>query len=416
MVNRFLLILPLAFLTASVMAGAKTVTIQFVCNDPPEIRKGTYERAVKEFESSHPNIKVKYSLVNSGDFIEYLLTRAAAGTMPDVFYNRGQFTDSFASRNLIRNLDGLIKRDKIDLTDLWKAQIPELQYNGSYYCMPENYSTTCIVYNADMAREAGIVIPNSPWSWDDLWLAAAKLTKKDGMKTVRYGFHSLSAGWLQLGFFYGQSGKIYGPNNRSMAMGDTANVKFLDRMGEMIDKGIMAPWWADFANKKVAMGLDGSWNVDIWRQQLKNARFNIAYAPNGDFTHTPSVTNTGAGYAIATQSKNLEAAWEWVKFLTSPECQQYIVVDKLLTVPARKSTAKRFAEKVKNSGDPKDAQIWLDSAERGWSLPSTPYHDELVKNLSNELGLFSQKKKSASAALQAIDKAMNDYIKRKLKK
>lgn len=404
-----------AALLVTASAAAKVTTIEFVCNDSVEIRKGAYERAVKTFEATHPNIRVKYNLMNSGDFVTYLLTRAAGGSMPDVFYNRCQFTDAFASKGLIRNLDSLIKRDKLDLSDLWASQKPELQYNGSYYCMPENYSTTAITYNSDMAREAGVVIPNVPWSWDDLWAAAAKLTKRDGMKTSRFGF-SMGAYWTELGLFYGKSGKVYGPGNRTLAIASPGNIELLDKFGEMRDKGFMTTGGGDFAGKKVAMMLDGSWTVAVWRAQLKGNHFNIAYLPNGDFTHAPSSTNTGASYAISAQTKKLDAAWEWVKYLTSAECQQYVVVDKMLTVPARKSTAQAFVDKIVSTGDPKDARIWLDSSERGWSLPSTPYHDELVKRFNEELSLYALKKKSAAAALQAIDTKVNEYMRRRPKK
>lgn len=395
--------------------SAKTVTITLVANDAPEIRPGTYERTIKAFEAEHPSIRVKYSMHLQGDFVSWLLTTAAAGAMPDVFYHRSQYTDLFASRGLIKSLDSYIKKDKLDMSDFWASQLPELTYKGRMYVLPEGYTSWGVTYNVEQAREAGLIIPNKPWSWDDLRAAALKLTKRDGNKTSRYGFqYQIWGAWGMLGLFYGKSGAVYSPDLKACTIGDLGNVKLLEMLGQMGDQGVVPPFGAgDFAGKKVSMSFDGAWVTDYWRKGLKGNHFDIAYAPTGDFTQKPSVGNTGAGYVVAGASKHPQEAWELVKYLTSEKIIETEYVANLINVPGRKSGARVFAQKVGATGDPKNVQIWVDSAEKGWTIPTTPYHADLVTALADKMGYFYRKTKSASWVMQEVEKAVNLAMKRK---
>ena len=402
--------------TLLLSVSAKT-TIELVCNDPPALRAGAYERAIKAFELANPTIKVKYTLF-PGDFIPYLLTRAAGGAMPDVFYNRGAFTNMMASNGLLLNLDSYIKRDKLDMSDLWASQIGEMKWNGSFYELPENLSSWAVSYNVDIAREAGVVIPTTPWTWDDLRLAATKLTKRDGNKTSRYGFqYNIWGPWAMFGMFYGASGQIYAPDMKSCTIANPENAKLLAMFSEMADQGIIPPGASgDFPGKKVAMSFDGSWVTDMWRLQLKTHHFDVAYAPTGEFSKRPSSGNAGAGYAIARSTKKAEAAWKFVKFLTSEDTLDDLVVGKLVNIPARKSTAERFVKKVLATGDPKNVRIWLDSAEKGWSIPSTPFYDDTQKSIGAAMQKLWAKKRSPDTALADIASEVNAAIRRKTKK
>lgn len=411
-----------AFLAAWVISAtflasvsAKVVTIDLVCNDPPEIRPGTYEKAIKLFEASHPGVKVRYTLANSEEFVPYLLVRAAAGTLPDVFYHRCQYTQPFASKGLIKPLDAWVKRDKLSLDDFWTPQLPELSYNGKLYALPENYSSWGVSYNVEVAAQAGVTIPTTAWSWEDLRAVAAKLVRKDGNKVVRYGFQYRTWDvWAMLGMFHGKSGQVYSSDLKSCTIANPMNAKLLDMFANMQTQGIIPPGGAgDFPGKKVAMSYDGSWCTDYWRKQLKGNHFDIAYAPTGDSTGKPSVGNSGAGYVVAANSKHPQEAWELVKFLTSEMILDDVFTVKLINIPGRKSSAGKFAKTTTTTGDPRNVRIWLDSAEKGWSIPSTPVHTDLISSLRTNLGPWWTGKKTGAQALALVEQEVNLAMKRK---
>jgi multiple sugar transport system substrate-binding protein len=126
-------------------------------------------------------------------------------------------------------------------------------------------------------------------------------------------------------------------------------------MTSLIDKGYAPPFAAVssgvgmnelFAAGKYAMVMDGDWNIAGYLG-LEGVEVDFAPTPVGPTGERASVFN-GLADSIYIGSDNKPAAWEWVKFLASSDCQD-IVADNAIVFPAVKSSldkaVKAFEEK-----------------------------------------------------------------------
>jgi multiple sugar transport system substrate-binding protein len=82
---------------------------------------------------------------------------------------------------------------------------------------------------------------------------------------------------------------------------------------------------------KVAMGTNGSWATGSFKA-LDGMEIGIAPGPVGPSGERASLFN-GVADSITASSEKQDAAWEWVKFLGSSQCQD-IVAENAVVFPA----------------------------------------------------------------------------------
>ena len=124
-------------------------------------------------------------------------------------------------------------------------EITELYtYDGSYYEIPKDYDTIALWYNKTMFDAAGLSYPDATWTWDDLYNAAVKLTKKDGSQ---YGF-------------------CMNPSNRSAPFARAADCAAPESGGVMVIQK-----WMNCATVSPRTARSRS-SVSIWRPSLSKRR------------------------------------------------------------------------------------------------------------------------------------------------
>ena len=162
-------------------------------------------KVVEEFNATHPNIKLKVTIVDNTEAADTLATRIGAGDAPDIIGPVGirglqQFGDQLL--DLSPYLAGA------DLSEIEPSLISAFNVNGKQIGLPTGVYSSFIYYNKDLFKEAGVAEPphevgaqyeGKPWTWDTLAELAAKLTVDangndatssdfDASKTVQFGF------------------------------------------------------------------------------------------------------------------------------------------------------------------------------------------------------------------------------------
>lgn len=166
---------------------------------PVTIRLG--ERAGTEaqaFDNRLPAFKEKYPHVTvvretiTGDMIAVLQTMQVSNTMPDNAhaYTGGQQYHSFAIGGALRNIESLIARDKLDLKGWFPEMIEIMRVDGKLFGLPfkGQVLATGFYYNADLFQSRGVAPPNENWTLDDLIKAAQQFTVRSGADTVQWGY------------------------------------------------------------------------------------------------------------------------------------------------------------------------------------------------------------------------------------
>ncbi|MCG3208133.1 MAG: hypothetical protein FOGNACKC_01735 [Anaerolineae bacterium] len=311
-----------------------------------------YEACAAEFTKQNPNITIKIEQNGWDDYWSGIQTGMVAGNAPDVFTNHLAKYPEFASKGQISDIQPLVDRDKVptdiyigDLADLWTRE-------GKRYGLPKDWDTIAVFYNKKMLEEAGVdpkVMDDWAWNPQDggtFEEVIAKLTLDengnnglspnfDKTKVKQYGFihqgQGSGKGQTQWSFLAASAGFKYQDEvwGTQFHYDDPRLAETLTWYKNLMDKGF-APPYADvsslgpsamFQAGKGAMTSDGSWMISNY---VNNSNFEVGFGllpvgPEG----RKSMFN-GLADSIFVGTKHQEEAWQWVKFLASPTCENIV--------------------------------------------------------------------------------------------
>jgi multiple sugar transport system substrate-binding protein len=356
--------------------SGETVEINYILWDSAQ--QPPYEACAAEFQKQHPNIKIKIEQSGWGDYWSNLQTGMVAGNAADVFTDHLAKYPEFAAKNQIVDIQPLVERDKVP-TDIYIGQLADLwTREGKRYGLPKDWDTVAIFYNKKMLADAGIdpkVMEDWTWNPKDggtFEEVIAKLTIDengnnglspdfDKTKVKQYGF--IPQG---LGGAYGQTqwspfavsngfkfqDELWGTK---LYYDDPKFVETLQWYTDLWLKKGYAPTYSDvkslgggalFQAGKGAITTDGSWNIQTY---IQNSNFEIGFGllpvgPEG----RKSMFN-GLADSIYAGTKHPDEAWEWVKFLASPTCED-IVGGYAVVFPAIQSGVDKALEAHKKNG------------------------------------------------------------------
>lgn len=337
-------------LFASAAFAQVTITFQYRVTD--QARVDVVNAWIEEFERQNPDIKVEL-LPAGGDYRERTIVSWAAGTGPDVIETWGDWAQDYARAGALLDLRPYVERDftAADINDFfptaWEAAtVMHGPFAGEMFRMPRYMLTVVFYYNQDMFERAGLANPTQldaagEWTYDTLRDVAKKLTIRSGDTVQQWGFttdtddYNRRTTWVRA-----HGGEWFDPNNPTNFTGDEGGaVQALTLLQEMIwVDGSTHPEYVtdDFRAGNVAIAEDGIHAV-LGRYDVAiggSFEWNIAptpVGPNGRKAYTGD-----DGFVIWRNTPNPEAAWRFVKFLTSKEGQEINIAHEGLT-PVRRS-------------------------------------------------------------------------------
>lgn len=336
--------------------GTTTITFANWADAEPATQAGL-RTLIAAFEQSHPGIKVKSQPISFTDIEQRLLLQVRSGNAPDVAELAGNDTFATAETQALQPLDALAG------TSYARSVIPaELQLgkvDGKLLAVPWTVGPVGLWYNKKVLKDAGLDPATPPTTWDEL-LADAKAVHARNPKTIAFGLDStdrtfgLDTNWPIIRSFGGQ------PFQGSDATADTPGVKaYLDFVRKVAKSGYTpVNQKAGFfrqpaASDQVAFTVDGPY--------LKSVVQSTAKLTDQQFYDTWGVAPLPAAtgqqhYSVATDhqlvlfksSKHQQAAWEFMKFLsTSPEGVHYTITSEGSLPPVAQPTGD-VAEQLDN--------------------------------------------------------------------
>jgi multiple sugar transport system permease protein len=320
---------------------------------------GSYADVVREFERKSEIDHAKdpskpiYRVISgqdaqrdqTADPTRFLIS-VAGGMPPDVItFDRYAITE-WSFRGAFVPLDDYIARDlaagKTDAPnskDYYPACWNEGMYNGKLYAIPVAVDDRALVYNKDLLKRAGLVDEKGeakpPKDWDELREYAKKLTEFDENGRMKVlGFAPLwGNSWLYM-YSWMNGGEFMAQDGRKCIMNDPRNVEALQYIVDLYDEAggydKVSAFQAGFQNDaldpfvqgKVAMKIDGSWIV-AWNlaKYCRDLNYGVAPPPlpKSEIAKGRKTVSWcgGYAYAIPTTAKHKDAAWEFIKFITS---------------------------------------------------------------------------------------------------
>ncbi|MBI4066751.1 extracellular solute-binding protein [Candidatus Gottesmanbacteria bacterium] len=287
----------------------------------------TIKPLIDDYQKSHPNVKITYTKQNPKQYRERLQAALTRGEGPDIFRFHNTWTSMFAS-DLSPMPDTIYTTTEFEKT-FYPVAKADLNINNKYYGIPLEIDGLVLLYNDDILKAQNITVPTD---WENFQQAAITLTTPDSTtgKILNAGVALGSADNIDhfsdiLGLMFLQNGTnlqdplgpCTDPTSTTCAV-DT--LIFYRKFAELPnntwddtqDNSIVA-----FAGGKVAMIFAPTWQIFTIKQINPNLNLKVATVPQ-----LPGITINWATYwveGVSKRSKSPEAAWEFLKFLSSKE-------------------------------------------------------------------------------------------------
>jgi len=299
-------------------------------NDP---RAAAQTKVLAEFERLNPNIKVRVVVDPPGsNGARALRTRADS---PDVIRATNFQMPEYVATGSLMQLDELVARDKIDPND-WLVPLGKTMVRGHIYGLQQDYRIPILIYRKHLLNEAKV---EPPRTWADVCVTGAKLAKGNVSGfAIPVGVTGGIGGAQAFGEFHlstmlsGSDGKYFADDNRTIAFSKDAFIRAGQVIKDQFVKCKSTPMTnLQYGYNEVHDGLRADTvamaTFGLYRYrtiQAQGAGDDLAWAPAPGFSPDDPQAVYGFQLTINAQSKQKEAAWQFVKFMTSPAAQAII--------------------------------------------------------------------------------------------
>ncbi|MCD9021918.1 ABC transporter substrate-binding protein [Cohnella silvisoli] len=310
--------------------SGKKIEISFTDVAPSPERKKFFNEIIAEFEKENTNIKVKLETVPWDQAFAKLTAQGQSKTMPDVVNVYPSWLTTFVPAGYLEPIteqyDAWDKKD--NLAAFVKNVTIEKQQREPFndvYIIPDGLMGEALFIRTDWMKEANLELPKT---WDELFNATEKLT--DPAKN-RYGFSYRGArsGFDQIFayIFSVTKGESYEPDGTSVLLRPEALTAF-KRYTDIYKKG-WAPkdsinWGYQEMVQGFTSGVSGMLSqttevVATAQASMKDGTWTVIPTPPAADGNSYGGAGASWGYSISKNSKNKEAAWKFIEFISKPE-------------------------------------------------------------------------------------------------
>ena len=318
-------------------SGADSGTINALFMKQAGYSEKDVDAIIASFEKKYPKIKVKPTFVAYEALHDKIVTSAPAGTY-DVVHMDVIWPAEFASKGLITNVTKQFPAS-------WKSEmlggaLSSAEYKNQYYGVPWGPSTKLFFFNKDMLAKVGATQADVS-TWDGV-IAVAKKLKAAGV--VEY---PLSWSWAQAeavicdyAVILGEEGGSFTDSSGKLDVNNAAGVAALTWMRQTITDGLTDPasltFLEDDTDKSMAAGktaMELNWESTLRDQNDSSiskvvGQIGVSAPPKGASGDNPGV-NGSMALAIPTGSKHKDAAWTFIKYITSEAVQDKYVTSSM---------------------------------------------------------------------------------------
>jgi multiple sugar transport system substrate-binding protein len=268
------------------------------------------QQIVDDFNSTHPNIHVDYSVIN-GDYATAMTARFAARNPPDVFYVDSSIAPTWIKQGVVEPLNAYIAKSKYDTTKFYPGLLSAFKVGKNYYGFPKDWSPLAVEINKSMFAKAGI--KKAPRTWAELTADAQKLASSGavpGGKPL-----CLPADWARmLAFVFQNKGSLAKVQSPAVAAAVNYYVSFFKKGLAATPTQLGVGWPGEALGKeKAAIIFEGNWLLPYMKSTFPQVGFGVGPMVKGKVNGNLGFT---VSYSMAKDSKNKQAAWTLLSWLT----------------------------------------------------------------------------------------------------
>ena len=323
-------------------AGAVT-EISFMGWGNPGEDEGV-RNAIAKFEEEQPDIKVTW-LHTPENYGEKFLALVAAGTPPDTAFVGSDVYRTYVRDKLLLDITDFIQADPLVGAKDYFIEPQESErctQDGRWYGIGSCWVAPHIYYNADVFGAAGVtppsMSPDEAWTWDQFLEAARALTTDgsgnhpgdsgfDVENVVQWGVH-WPTWWIPLhSAILSNNGDYINPDTQLFVLDQPEASEAIQAIADLMLVHQVMPKSTVMESLgmsntqmlesgKLAMAIDGSWALD-WMKAIK-ATLGTGVLPK---MQVPATNMQAHLHSALSATKSPDAAWQWVRFLSTPYYQ-----------------------------------------------------------------------------------------------
>lgn len=375
----------------------KQVTLTAIVAEPKERWDSLFADALTKLRERHPDMKIDidYRVLPYADTRKQILTAMAGRTPVDLISVDQIWLGEFAEGKFLSDLSNLTQswnRSSEWFKTNWDGGI----YNGKVYGIWAWTDVRSMWYWKDLLNQSG-VSPDSLRTWNGYIEAAKKIensTKDKGVQAMHLvgASHSPDMWYPYLWMLGGeivkqksghpQKGTYWFP-----AYNSTQGVQALEFLRDQVKAGIKPQinhfWGKEFADKKFAVMLEGSWLLGHFpRNESKNFDKSVGMIPmfpvpkEGD---TSATMMGGWMLSIPETSKNKALSWELLTILLQPDVLAPMLAN-YAYLPTQKPIAEGTYSTQLNSTIPYYKEL-ISMLAIGHSRPSIAEYPQIADNI-----------------------------------
>ena len=388
-----------------------------------------WRQVVEPFSQKYPNVTFEVGGPPGGPntLLDAVLKMGAAGTIADFTYSVTRNGPTMFTSGLTADLTQIVRRERVDLKDVPKAMIENMEWQGKLMALPYDLGYSYIQYNKSLFDKAGVTDPGAlwrqkKWDWDAFTNAIAGLARSMPPESQEAPFWLRNTEADYLSIIRSLGGDTMSKDRTRFILGEPVGLAALAKWGELSTRYRAAPPDkgppGDFDGGKLAMISSNPATITRTQRAAKAGgqpwRWDVVPhpAPAGKKPVPILFTN---GLYMWKGTKQEATTIEVLKWMMSDE--RLLSYGKLTGRDPARTTLQ--PEHVKNLGIPQnDPRNWLDVYKEltplaqgiPWTIGYVEWHAILAGEVLTPVG---KGEKSAPEAVNAAAPKINAILARK---
>jgi len=359
----------------------------------------------------HPGVEIDITYNTWGDHNTVVPTWAAADQLPDIVYVHGSRAYPWAFEGITTSLQDYVDADEeFDVGSIWDESLNLYRFQGKQFAIPYDHGPLILGYNKDLFDAKGMDYPNADWTMEKLREVAKEMTDLES-EIPTWGWEGTYPNLGNTGY-----GPCIGPFGGQL-MNDEETTVLLDSEETRealqfwydiihVDKSAPTPAESEafeqgpWISGRVAMRPAASWNAPTFTKFGTYDVWDVAPMPSGPAGRTTG--SFGSGYGITKNSKNPDAAWEYLSNYLSEEGMIFMWGNTGRGSPAREAGYRAWME---SDVAPPSAEFFIDALNE-YAITGHPYQTlaaaEFGSIQGRECGLLRSGETDVESAIAAI--------------
>jgi multiple sugar transport system substrate-binding protein len=298
-----------------------------------------YADVAKEYMAKKPNVKIEYERTPGQEYTQKQLVMAASKTSGDAFWWCAPcLFGQLALGGVFADHTPLARATNFDLDALFPQAVRGATVKGKLYGLPHavHAGSVGVFINKNLFAKEGVPIPKAEWTSDahpgwqgwtfeEFQKAAIALTKREGNRTVQWGFRISHHYYDLTGVIRSWGAEFMSKDGTKMLYDSPETLAAITFWSDLYNKHKVSPSPAEnpaggpdlMASGKVGMQLAAIYNLLGAREQYKNFEWTVVPLPRGK----GGVDNMffSDGWSVLTTSKSPETAFDFLAGIAGPE-------------------------------------------------------------------------------------------------